>query len=246
MGWLLCLPTVAAVGAELSDAQVMSKQALAFYQQGKFRVAAQLYERAYQLDPSHPEFLYGAGRAEHKAGRLWQAKQYYERLLERVPADSPHGVKGTQHLAAVTALLRHQREASEVRQTDQPPRPAAPATPAAPWAMRKKLGVGALIGGTALVVTGIFVHAGASADNAALTAQLEGSSPTSLVTTMTYEQALARREDANGRIRMSWLLAGAGIAGLGAASWLLLSAPSGKRGVALTPTVGGAQLAVRF
>ena len=67
------------------EAAVVAKQAKAYYGQKQFALAAELYRRAFELNPTRPEFLYGVGRSEQMAGHLPQAREALEKLRQLLP-----------------------------------------------------------------------------------------------------------------------------------------------------------------
>ena len=209
----------------------MSKQALDYYYKGKYPIATELYRRAYALDPSRPEYLYGAARSEHKAGHKAAAVKLYEELLQKAPPASPHAVKARHHLANARA------EAATAASA-----PGAATRPA--W--QTYLGRGLLAAGGAAVVVGAVVGAGAVADNSVLDDELAGYSAEHPVTSMTWDDARRRRLAANSWIRTGWVVAGMGTAAAGVAVWMLLRRPAAKVAVAPAPDARGLLVAVQF
>lgn len=243
-------PALAAdAGTATSDAVVVSKQALKFYMDAKYKVATSLYEQAYNLDPSRPEYLYGAARSEHKAGRFQAAINFYEKLLGRVAATAPHAVKAKAHRLSAINALRSQKTVHKPGAAAAPA-PAPNRMTASGW--RRPAAIGGLVVSASAIVASLLVHSSAAADNAALDAQIGSATREDPVEDITYAEAVMRREDANGRVRMSWALAGVGLAGLGASAWLLLvptKAPTGSPSKAsVSAAIGPSSfaLSVRF
>jgi len=93
----------AAANSPAEQAKALSAQALVAYESGKYPEAAEMYRLAYRLDPSAPDYLFGFGKAEQKAGRWAQAKTAFEQLLAIVPATDPLAVRARKALADVEA-----------------------------------------------------------------------------------------------------------------------------------------------
>jgi tetratricopeptide (TPR) repeat protein len=102
-----------------TDADVVARQALAYYNAGQFALAAELYRRAFQLEPSRPAYLYGVGKSERKAGHLEQALIAFRQMLALLPATDDLYVKSKHEVEEIEAQLAHKPE----------PPPAKPATP---------------------------------------------------------------------------------------------------------------------
>ncbi len=236
-----------ALPASPREAAIVSKQALDYYYKGRYDIATELYQRAFKLDPARPEYLYGAARSEHKAGRLANAIALYERLLSKVPATAQHAVKSRHHLASARAALKR---------SPAPPSKAGPTggrgAVGAPAPSTGPMRIGRIAGWTALGLGGlgavgaIAYFASGSAANATLDADLAGHSANDPVTSLTWNQARARREDANSAIRTSWLLAGLGAAGVGVGTWLLLRNAPDDAAWHLSPAGRGVALTARF
>lgn len=108
------------------EAAVVAKQAKAYYQQKQFALAAELYRRAYQLNPLRPEFLYGVGRSEQMAGHRKEAREALESLRRLLPSAHPLQAK------AAASLVEMQDVVEEPTVVIPPPivvPPPAPATP---------------------------------------------------------------------------------------------------------------------
>ena len=72
---------------ELKDARVgaLSNKASEFLERGDARGAAQVYEEAIQLKPSHPKLHYNLSLALNKLGDRVQEKKTLERAIELDP-----------------------------------------------------------------------------------------------------------------------------------------------------------------
>lgn len=119
-------PAAAAAHAAAHDAAVVARQAKGYFGQRKFDLAAELYGRAYQLNPSRPEYLYGVGRAEQMAGRVHEARSALETLQKLLPAGHPLQAKASAALAQLRAA-----EPPPVVPTPPPPPPTEVALPVA-------------------------------------------------------------------------------------------------------------------
>lgn len=85
------------------QAREHAQLARAVYEKGQFSAAAELYRKAFRLDPSKPDYLYGVGKAEQKAGHHAQARAALEQLLALLPADEPLADRARKALSEVVA-----------------------------------------------------------------------------------------------------------------------------------------------
>lgn len=83
------------------EAAIVAKQARAYYDKKDFALAAELYDRAYVLNPARPEYLYGVGRARQMAGRLEDARMALERLQALLPQNHPLQQKAEKSLKEI-------------------------------------------------------------------------------------------------------------------------------------------------
>jgi len=74
-------PTAAAV----KEARDLAKVARKLYDIRQFSAAAELYRKAYRLDYAKPDYLYGVGRCEQRAGHFAAAVVAFEQLLALLP-----------------------------------------------------------------------------------------------------------------------------------------------------------------
>ncbi len=206
---LLCLLLLAVGGhAKTSssslqrEAVIVSKQALDFYNQGRFGIAAELYQKAYRIDSTRASYLYGAARALHKAGRHGEAIAAYEGVVRQSKKGSRYRDKANKHLVALRATARQ----SSVR---------GGAWSIAAWT---GLGLGAVaaVGGVLSVMDG---HDRNEVLDTTLTAYSQGKPVPAK--TMTYDQALVRRSEANTAITRGWVLVGSGALIATVGVWLL-------------------------
>jgi tetratricopeptide (TPR) repeat protein len=184
------------------EAVIVSKQALDFYNQGKFGIAAELYQKAYRIDSTRASYLYGAARALHKAGRHDEAISTYEGVVRQSKKGSRYHDKASKHLVALRAAARSSSGSMTGRML-------------AGWT---GLGLGAIAagGGVLSVIDG---HGRNDALDTTLAAYSAGKPVP--VNTMTYAQALDRRSEANSVITRGWLLVGGGAVIATAGIWLL-------------------------
>lgn len=87
------------------EAAVVAKQAKSYYGQKQYALAAELYRRAFLLNPTRPEFLYGVGRAEQMAGRTAEARQALEELRRLLPPNHPLQAKAAVSLVAMQEVV---------------------------------------------------------------------------------------------------------------------------------------------
>jgi len=73
----LCCPAALHAVDLKKAAAWLAQRAAAAYESGDMDKAASLYHEALRKDPSEPNCLYGAARAEQSAGRLDRAEQDY-------------------------------------------------------------------------------------------------------------------------------------------------------------------------
>ncbi len=74
-------PTPAAV----KEARELAKVARKLYDNKHFAAAAELYRKAHRLDYAKPDYLYGVGRCEQRAGNFAAAVVAFEQLLVLLP-----------------------------------------------------------------------------------------------------------------------------------------------------------------
>lgn len=110
------LPAAAwAASAASKEAAVVAKQALQYYQSGKWAIAAELYRRAYRIDPTRPEYLFGVGRAEQRAGNFKEALLAYETLLTILPEGEAFRAKVESAVAETKAEQAKQAAEQDAR-----------------------------------------------------------------------------------------------------------------------------------
>lgn len=87
--------------AKEKEASIVAKQALGFYLKKKFGLAAELYRRVAEIDPSKPDYHYAVGRCEQQAGKLAQARAAFERVLAMGKPGGTFVMKAKAQLEAV-------------------------------------------------------------------------------------------------------------------------------------------------
>ncbi|MSQ85202.1 MAG: hypothetical protein EXR77_20385 [Myxococcales bacterium] len=109
--------------ALVQEARDLAKVARKLYEAKHYGAAAELYRKAFRLDPDKPDYLYGVGRAEQRAGKHADAKVAFEQLISLLPVDDPLAAR------AKRALAELQPADSAV---DPPKDPSAAEGPAVP------------------------------------------------------------------------------------------------------------------
>ncbi len=97
-------------------------------------MAADLYRRAYRIDPSKPEYLFGAARAEQKAGRPAEALLAYQTVLALMPSTEPLAKKAQTAIDEIRAAdaAKPAQAVPPVPPPSPVEKPALPAEPAKP------------------------------------------------------------------------------------------------------------------
>jgi tetratricopeptide (TPR) repeat protein len=245
-------PLVASANAK-HDAKVHIAKATKAHQEGKFEVALDELLAAYKLDPQ-PELLFAIAQVYGKLDRCSDAVPYYEKFLA--------ATKDTQATEIVNQAIdacKKQLAAAQPPPVEEPPPPPPPPVkvdeppppppkldeppppprredtplvvvehPAGPtpW-YRDTLG-DALVGGGVLAgVVSLVMYTSAGSDLDAAEAS---------ATLAEYNQHL---DDANGKRTYSLVLAGAGVALVGAGIYHYTRRDAGKSSMAVVPQRGG-------
>lgn len=74
-------PNLPPTPAAAKEARDLAKVARKLYDSKQFAAAAELYRKAYRLDYAKPDYLYGVGRCEQRAGNFAAAVVAFEQLL---------------------------------------------------------------------------------------------------------------------------------------------------------------------
>ncbi|MBM4345777.1 MAG: tetratricopeptide repeat protein [Deltaproteobacteria bacterium] len=157
---LTAVASHAAPAARQDLGKPLADEAAAHFKEGRFQQAAELFERAFALNPEKLVRLRNAGRAYEEAGRLEYAKLLFERYLQQAPDGSEKDeVKQRVDRIDETLAARKQAELAAARKSAlADARPAADGatstvaadatgeTPAVAWAT--------LGGGVAMVAGG--------------------------------------------------------------------------------------------
>lgn len=130
MGLSVAVPRAHAVTPASAEAAGVAKQAMDYYKASEFGMAAELYRRAFRINPTRPEYLFGLGRSLQNAKKFQEAMLAYESLLALLPSDDPWSKKGR------TAVSELQKTMTALEKTTGPrppmPEPEAKPTPPAP------------------------------------------------------------------------------------------------------------------
>jgi hypothetical protein len=139
MAALLCASVapaqVFAAGNAVGEAAGVAKQAMDYYKAGEFPMAAELYRRAFRLDPTRPEYLFGLGRSLQNAKQYKEAMLAYESLLALLPATDPWSKKGrhaVQELQATMTALEKTAAKKPPEEKSEPPAQPKPVSPQEP------------------------------------------------------------------------------------------------------------------
>ncbi len=84
----LISPSVGLAIDQHAAALALAKMAAEAYESGHHQEAARLYLEAFHVDPSQPDFVYGAARAEQSAGQLDQAEGHFKQFAA-LPSANP-------------------------------------------------------------------------------------------------------------------------------------------------------------
>jgi tetratricopeptide (TPR) repeat protein len=131
------VPLAVAATKASNEAAIVAKQALQYYNDKQWAMAAELYRRAYRIDPTKPEYLFGVGRAEQRAGRYKEALLAFETLLTILPEGDGFRAKAQRALDETRAQqAQEEQKAQPVARPEPEPGPEpepvpapAPATP---------------------------------------------------------------------------------------------------------------------
>lgn len=241
----MVLAATVGVCAERPGELVISEPALAavklakhHYGQSNYKEAARLFHQAYGIQPL-ADFLYNAARAEQRAFDLDAAEQHYEQVL-KIKAVSPDVI------ARVRLHLRELRESRSVMaarekalkdklgaamtppSTEKAPRVAVGPVKAADVAKQADPSWRAPAGwaGIGLGTVALGVGGWMALDAMGQQEQLDGDAIKTggaKIDSIAYADYRDRKTAIDGRIDMSRLLIGAGVALAGAGTWLLVT-----------------------
>ena len=254
LGMATAWPALAA--APRDAGKPLADQAAVLFKAGKFLPAAELFERAFALNPSKLVRLRNAGRAFEEAGRLDHARHLFQRYIELAPAGRDRD-EVQDRIAKLTARLAPTATAETVTATGPPPAPQQAArhaesgaaadspTPtvrtdspqASRWPRWLAAGAGAGLAAVGVVWLAQVADAQDRFDSDVAAHHYE------------YVDGPAKRsqdEDVLERNRvLAWTCTGLGVAGaVGGVLWAL--APQPVAGVHILPTKGGFRLAYAF
>ena len=92
-----------AAAPQAATGATVASEAKGYFDRGKWEMAAELYRRAFELDRSRPEYLYGVGRAEQENGKLEPARIAFDQLLALLPNTNPLYAKCKIRMAELAA-----------------------------------------------------------------------------------------------------------------------------------------------
>lgn len=239
---LLALPSTEAplkakVEGQLVDIQnqradVKVEEAVKAEEAGNFALAVQLWGDAVRMGGRKLPWVLRMARAKQLAGQKDAALKEYDAYLAETPEDD----KGRVDAA------RWRAEIAPATYDDVPVPRDAPVVKAvvveAPsrWPAYATLG-----GGVALAAAGLGLYVATQGDVSNYDAKMAASAG-GMVTGWSLQEANAERDRINGRVYVSWGLAGVGAVVAGVGAWLLVRAPGAT--VAVTPQ--GVLIAGRF
>lgn len=231
-----------------SEARAALERGEALYNLQKWDEAIVELEKGALLEPDLPLWFLSLGQAHRKAGRYERARWYFERFLSRID-----GVAGTDEIAATVRGLIADMNAAESRPpTELAPTVSPPAEGEGPparsgWTTRRKIALGAGVGGLFSVGAGamLSVRAQGLEDDAAALC------PTITCADADEANELARRADTTKRnAAIAYGVGGAAIVG-SVVLWFLGAPEHGRdRAVAVTPVLSssaaGVDVRLRF
>lgn len=106
------VPQAHAATAKGDLGKPLADEAAALFKDGKFLEAAELFERAFALNPDKLVRLRNAGRAYEESGKLAYARLLFERYLNQAPA-GPEKEEVKQRIALIDVALHAQKQAAE-------------------------------------------------------------------------------------------------------------------------------------
>ena len=238
------------------EAAVVARQAKAYYGNKQFALAAELYRRAYVLNPARPEFLYGVGRSEQMAGHTQEARAALESLRQLLPPNHPLQSKAAASLVAMqdvvaepvvvipppapitpTVAVEPPRAPTPLVVEPEPPPPVIAKLPP-PEAPGHALTQAAMWAGGGLIVAAIGLAIWAEADRSALTSDLGAIRGT---------EATTRQERINSLSTASVIAAAAGAGALALGLyWRIGEQSTSQRTPTLTATPTTVGLTWRF
>lgn len=105
---LLAAPTLAL--DPVKAAENMARQAATAFESGDHARAAQLYLQAFASNSAIPDYIYGAARAEHAAGKFAVAERHYDEFLNVMPSGK-RADNARKYLAEVRVAIAEQKVA---------------------------------------------------------------------------------------------------------------------------------------
>jgi tetratricopeptide (TPR) repeat protein len=218
--------------------EMRADEANAAERTGQYAVALQLWTDAVRFNPSRSAWWARAGRAAQLAGRVEDARSWYQRVLNEAAAAAPERADA-QRWEAELPPVAAAAAPSKVAET------GIASGESAPTAVPSKLPGMALAGlGGAAVLAGGVVLLLAQGDQAELDSQLATRDASGGITGITKAKAVEEASRISSNYNLGWGLAGGGLVVAGIGTWWLLRNP--QKTVRLVPTGNGVQLAWSF
>jgi len=238
-----------------AEGAFVAKQAIEYDLNGQFAMAAQLYRRAFRIDKSKPEYLFGVGHSEEKAGCIQEAIVAYQKLMRLVPATDP---LAKQAKAALEALQTPAADPVALAPADPAPvaapvavgepapvvaAPAPPSQPQADW--KRSAGIASLAAGGAVLIASAVLAGAALLDQSRLDGNKLRETGSYDPARITSAQVRSRQSGVNNLWTGAAVTGGIAAVAGGFGAWALLTAPES---VTLAPGPGnlGVVLALRF
>jgi len=230
-----------------------AREAQSMQGRGDKRLAAQLWQDAFALNPQRVDWLVRAGRLQEDVGDKDAAIATYRRYIQDAPATASDQAEAHARLAilapAVTgpapgAAPPAAKPALEETAVHPVPVVEQSAVPSQEGASLRKLGGWASLGaGGVLTVTGIVFYALAAQDDSALQSALARRDAQGHITGVSLAEARTRQDKIDTGKTTGVILGGVGVAAMGLGAWLWLGEPAK---VAVLPTWNGANLTMRW
>ncbi len=251
----------AAIKRNPDEAAAVSIVAATKAKAGDFAMCRELFLQAYRLDPAFLGYLYSAARCAHKGGDLDAAERDYRAFVERAAAEDPMRERADQHLEEIYARRAKQvgaggkatpgddgsgkakvdgdgdrgsggggSDGGRVTDVDRP------------LGGRGIAGLGLIGGGVAAIGGGVVLALMAVSERDALLGELKPSGGNTLVWGQSHQDAAAKADTIDGRVRLGVGLGVVGAVLVGGGVYLWLSRPAEATAWRLLPTPGGVAL----
>jgi len=252
--------------AAQDEAEIVAKQAKDYFDNKQFVLAAELYRKAFRINPRKADYLFGVARSEQRAGRVREACAAFEQVIALLPKSEPLYVKAQQALAdlsreeatppppppppppriiepkppPVVVVQPKLEPKPEPKRADPPPIVPPPVVVQEPlppsMPTRRVLGWSGVAGGSVLAVTAATLAGFATTDQAWLDRHNR--------TNITKPQIITAQESVNRQWTVAAVTGGVGLAAGAVGAWLLLTDPPPR--VVLVPQADGVRVALSF